>query len=109
MSAHLHVVVPPRLATGYRLAGARVLEAEDPKSAERAVRDLLEHAAGGVVAVHEPFFAEFPGPLRSCLDPLLVAIPAAGRREERGTRRDRLEAMLRKAIGYHFVFGEQAP
>jgi len=109
VSAQLHVVVPQRLATGYRLAGAHVVEAEDPQSAERAVRGLLEHAAGGVVAVHEPFFAKFPGPMRSCLDPLLVAIPATGRREQQSTRRERLEAMLREAIGYHFVFGEQQP
>jgi vacuolar-type H+-ATPase subunit F/Vma7 len=106
MSAYLHVVVPPRLATGYRLAGARVLEAEDQRSAERAVSDLFEHAEGGVVAVYEPFFSEFPDRWRTRLDPLLVAIPAAARRDEVKTRRDRLAAMLREAIGYHFVFGE---
>ena len=109
MSAQLHVVVPPRFASGYRLAGAQVHEAEDATSAEREVRDLLEHAAGGVVAVHEPFFAKFPIRLRACLDPPLVAIPAATRGGEPRTGRQRLEAMLRQAIGYHFVFGEQEP
>ncbi|MHC4954119.1 MAG: V-type ATP synthase subunit F [Planctomycetota bacterium] len=109
MSTDLHVVVPPRLAPGYRLAGAQVDEADDSRGAEQVVRELLDHQAAGVIAVHEPYFVQLPAAWRSRLDPLLVAIPDGTRHEDAEIRRARLTAMLEQAIGHHFVFGERAP
>jgi len=109
VSTDLHVVVPPRLAPGFRLAGAQVEEADDAAFAEQVVRDLLEQHGKGVIAIHEPFFCELPIAWRTSLDPLLVAIPEGIREDDPVSRRARLTAMLEQAIGYHFVFGERAP
>ena len=109
MSTNLHVVVPARLAPGYRLAGAAVDEAEDAAGAEAAVARLLGQRESGVIAVHEPYFTTLPAKWRARLAPLLVALPEGARPGEAGQRRARLKAMLEEAIGYHFVFGEEAP
>ena len=108
MSTYLHVVVPPRLAPGFRLAGALVEEADDPAGAEQVVRGLLDQQGDGVIAIHEPFFSKLPAVWRTSLEPLLVAIPEGTRHEDSDSRRARLTAMLEQAIGYHFVFGERA-
>jgi len=109
VSTYLHVVVPPRLAPGFRLAGAQVAEADDAPGAEQVVRDLLDQHGEGVIAIHEPFFSELPIAWRTSLDPLLVAIPEGVREDDPVSRRARLTAMLEQAIGHHFVFGERAP
>jgi len=109
VSAQLHVVVPPRLAPGYRLAGAHVEMAEDAAAARGIVADLLAHRAEGVIAIHEAFFADFPSSWRARLEPLLVSIPEGARHEQPGARRERLTRLLQRAIGYHFVFGEEEP
>jgi len=108
LSTDLHVVVPPRLAPGFRLAGAQVAEADDSAGAEKVVRGLLDQQEEGVIAIHEPFFSTLPATWRTSLQPLLVAIPEGTRHEDPGSRRARLTAMLEQAIGYHFVFGERA-
>ena len=107
MSLRLHVVVPPRLAPGYRLAGAHVEEARDADDAVALVQPLVAARGEGVVAVHEPFFAALPAAWRTSMDPLLVSIPEGARREEPGARRARLTLLLQRAVGYHFVFGEE--
>ena len=109
MSTQLHVVVPPRLAPGYRLAGAQVDEAEDGAAAMQLVSDLRDQQREGVIAIHEPFFSTLPAAWRTSLDPLLVAIPAGTDHEGPCDRRERLAAMLKQVIGYHFVFGEGEP
>ena len=108
MSTNLHVVVPSRLAPGYRLAGAAVDEAESAGDARAVVGRLLEQRESGVIAVHEPFLETLPADWRAKLAPLLVALPEGARPGEAGQRRARLKAMLEEAIGYHFVFGEEA-
>ena len=107
MSTPLRVVVPPRIAPAYRLAGAQVDEVEDAAEARAAVAALVRQHEGGVIAVHEPFFHELPARWRSALDPLLVAIPERAHRAEPGSRRARLTAMLEQVIGYHIDFREE--
>jgi vacuolar-type H+-ATPase subunit F/Vma7 len=87
VSARFVVVVPPRLATPYRLAGAEVHEAD---------------------AIHEPYYHDLPERWRRRMEPLLVALPPGEWRVEEISRRERLASMLRQAIGYHFVFEEEA-
>ena len=108
MSARFVVVVPPRLATPYRLAGAEVHEAETAGEAMQFVLELIEREEGGVVAIHEPYYHDLPERWRRRMEPLLVALPPGEWRVEELSRRERLASMLRQAIGYHFVFEEEA-
>jgi len=107
VKVELRVVVPPRLAAGYRLAGAHVDEARDAAAATAIVDALRARREDGVIAVHEPYFAELPPAWQTGLPPLLVALPEGARHEAAGARRERLTRLLQRAIGYHFVFGEE--
>jgi vacuolar-type H+-ATPase subunit F/Vma7 len=106
VNVELLVLVPPRLAAGYRLAGARVDEVADDAAAATVVAALRARREEGVVAVHEPFYRELPAAWQAGIPPLLVALPEGIRTEAPAARRERLTRLLQRAIGYHFVFGE---
>lgn len=102
-------VVPPELATGFRLAGVTVRTARTADEASTTVTGLLP-TERGVIAVYEPFYDDFAPLLRSRLGrsvtPVVVAIPSGLAAEGSSVRRHRILGMLQRAVGYHVTFGE---
>jgi vacuolar-type H+-ATPase subunit F/Vma7 len=109
-TAHVTIVSPPELAAGFRLAGAGVRSVTDGDQAEAAVRDLIAQGERGVIGVYEPFYVEFDLHLRERLEqsvvPVVIAVPSGFGTEEGVTRRARIAALLRRAVGYSITFGE---
>lgn len=109
-TAHLTIVTPAELATGFRLAGAGVRSVTDDAQAATAVQDLIAQGERGVIGVYEPFFQRFDPGLRERLEqsvvPVVIAIPSGFGMDEGATRRARIAALLRRAVGYHITFGE---
>lgn len=109
-SAHLAVVSPPELASGFRLAGAGVRPASSAEEAAAAVRELIAQGERGVIGVYEPFYIQFETRFRDRLEqsvsPVVIAVPSGFGSEEGLTRRARIAALLRRAVGYHITFGD---
>jgi V/A-type H+-transporting ATPase subunit F len=51
------VITDPESATGFRLAGSDVMEAEDALDASRALSSLLHEEEAGIIAIREDFLA----------------------------------------------------
>lgn len=105
--AALVVVTTSELAPGFRLAGARTIESDDPATAAAAIERLIDvDRERGVIAVHEPLLDGIDAPLRRRLDhlavPLVVALPA-GTAAGAG-RAERLADLLARAVGYELTF-----
>lgn len=104
----LAVVVRPEDALGFRLAGARVVEA--PRGGEAAaLRSLLAEPRTGVLAVEEQVLAAVPAHLlRRAHDrgiPVLLPFALPRRRGEEGRGRAYVAALIRRAIGYAVKLG----
>jgi len=110
-STRIVVVAPPELTPGFKLAGATALEATTVAEAEAAVLDLIGGGERGVIAVYEPLMSRFGPALRDRLiesvAPVVVALPSGLEVEADASRRARLAALLRRAVGYHITFGEE--
>lgn len=104
------VVVPPELATGYRLAGVETVPAESAREALAALERLMSGGNLGVIAVYEPYLDEVPaevlGAYTSRVEPVVVPLPAGLRVRDEESHRARISAMLSRAVGYHITFGE---
>jgi vacuolar-type H+-ATPase subunit F/Vma7 len=109
--SHLVIVVPPELGAWFRLAGAETRIADDARSARLRVEELFEEGERGVVAVYEPFFADFERGDRERLElsvaPVVVPLPSGIGAVGDAGRRARLAARLQRAVGYHVTFGEE--
>lgn len=105
--SRLIVMTTQELVTGYRLAGVATLTIASPEEAQARLQELLADE-DGVVAVHAPYFDALSPPFRKRLDalrsPLVVALPAGTSADSAGGRRERLQQMLRQAIGYEITF-----
>lgn len=105
----LVVVTTSRLAAGFRLAGARVIEVDEAGSASAALHDLIDEGERGVIAVHAPFFDGLSGPFRARLEasvrPVVLPIPEGLEGRRPADRRARFAELLKRAVGYHLVFG----
>lgn len=106
------VVAEPDLGRGFALVGATVISVASADAAQAAVERLLADGERGVIAVHEPFFAEFTDEmhrrLASLAAPVVVELPS-GAETTTASRRAKLTAMLQRAIGYSISFGETEP
>jgi vacuolar-type H+-ATPase subunit F/Vma7 len=104
----LIVLTPPESEAGYRLAGVATRSVTSSAEAARALEELLESEADDVIAVHEPFFHAFEGPLRRRIEmltsPLVVAMPAGRDADVEAERRGRLLRMLWQAVGFEMTF-----
>lgn len=109
--AHLTVVSPPELESGFRLAGVGVRVAGDAAEAARVVDELVASGERGVIAVYEPYLAGFDPVRRASWDaslaPVVIALPAGLAAEPMAGRRSRLASLLQRAVGYHITFGEE--
>ena len=111
-AARLVIIVPPELASGFRLAGVSVIPAHHAQDAQTAVERLIADEKG-VIAVYQPFAEAFDPELSERLErsvaPVVVSYPAGLSIAEPGERRARILGMLHQAVGYHVTFGRQEP
>lgn len=109
-TARVTIVAPPELTAGFRLAGAATHAALDGNEAAGVVLELMTQGEQGVIGVYEPFYAGFEYGFRDRLEqsviPVVIAVPSGFGTEEFPTRRARIAALLRRAVGYHITFGE---
>lgn len=98
------VITDPDTGDGYRLAGARVIEAENPEEAGRIIGTVLDLDEIGIVAIREDFMAGLDDMLlkkiERCYHPVIVPIPSPqiGR-----STKGYIERLLKRAIGYNIV------
>jgi len=100
----LIVITDSDSATGYRLAGAEVLEADNPKEAAVKFSDVIGSEDAGIIAIREDFLADIDKKIyekiERCFHPIVIPIPAP-REKERS--QGYVEKLLRRAIGYNVV------
>jgi len=98
------IITDPESATGFRLAGSDVLEAEDSVTASRLLSFLLHEDETGIIAVREDFLANLDKSLyeeiERCYHPVIIPIPAPRKGDEVSGY---VERLLRRAIGYNVV------
>ena len=103
----LLVVVPPRMAPGFRLAGTRTEVVDDNEAARAVVEREVAAGSRGVIALAAPLWAGLPPRLRAAWEartvPLVVALPDEGG-ESAEARRDRVRALLARSVGYEITF-----
>ncbi len=98
------VVTDPDTAPGFRLAGVDVLEASNVEEAKAVIPSLLFKDDTGIVAVNEDFMASLDEKLLERIEkthrPIIIPIPSRTRQID---RKDYVERLLRRAIGYNIV------
>jgi V/A-type H+-transporting ATPase subunit F len=98
------VVTDSDRATGFRLAGVEVLEAEDIGEAKKVIPGLLYRDDIGIVAVNEEYMLSLDEKVMDRIEkmhrPLIIPLPSKSKEIDRRTY---IERLLRKAIGYNIV------
>jgi V/A-type H+/Na+-transporting ATPase subunit F len=98
------IVTDSDRASGFRLAGVEVQEADSPEEAKRVISPLLYKDDIGIVAVNEEFMLTLDDKLMTRIEklarPLIIPIPSKSKELD---RRSYIERLLRKAIGYNIV------
>jgi V/A-type H+-transporting ATPase subunit F len=98
------VVTDSDRATGFRLAGAEVLEAADIGEAYKVIPGLLYRDDIGIVAVNEEYMLSLDEKMMDRIEkmhrPLIIPLPSKSKAIDRRTY---IERLLRKAIGYNIV------
>lgn len=112
ISNGLVVVVPPELEAGFGLVGVDTVSASESEEASQALARILDDGGRALVAVYEPLLAGMPAAererLESSLLPVIVPLPAGLEERDEESHQARISAMLRKAVGYHITFEEEA-
>jgi V/A-type H+-transporting ATPase subunit F len=98
------VVTDSDRASGFRLAGAEVLEAADAMEARAIIPPLLYKDDIGIVAVNEEYMLSLDEKIMDRIEkmhrPLIIPLPSKSKEIDRRTY---IERLLRKAIGYNIV------
>ncbi len=98
------IVTDRNRASGFRLAGVEVLEADTSEEAKKVIPPLLYKDDIGIVAVNEDYMLSLDEKLMDRIEkmhrPLIIPIPSKSRELD---RRSYIERLLRKAIGYNIV------
>jgi V/A-type H+-transporting ATPase subunit F len=98
------VVTGSDRATGFRLAGAEVLEARTSEEAKKVIPGLLYRDDIGIVAVDEEYMLSLDEKIMDRIEkmhrPLIIPLPSKSKEIDRRTY---IERLLRKAIGYNIV------
>jgi vacuolar-type H+-ATPase subunit F/Vma7 len=107
--ADILVIVPPQLADGFRLGGARVWSASDPDSARDLLRVGLDDPDAGIIAVADTYLAALDNRTRRLIEqryrPVVVGVPTRAGALPRQQRRAYLAELLRRAVGIKVVLG----
>ena len=98
------VVTDSDRASGFRLAGVEVLEAQGADDARKIIPPLLFKDDIGIVAVNEEYMLSLDEKLMSRIEkltrPLIIPIPSKSKELD---RQSYIERLLRRAIGYNIV------
>lgn len=98
------VVTDSETASGFRLAGADVVEVKEPGAAPDILSSLLYRDDMGIVAVNEEYLASMDEKLIARLEknyrPIIIPIPVGMQRLD---RTGYMERLLQRAIGYNIV------
>jgi len=98
------VVTDSDRASGFRLAGVEVQEADSPEEAKKVISPLLYKDDIGIVAINEEFMLALDEKLMTRIEklarPLIIPLPSKSKEVD---RRSYIERLLRKAIGYNIV------
>lgn len=110
-TAQLTFIVPPELASGFRLAGLQVRSSVDAEEAAAILDELIADGDRGLVGLYEPYYtalaSDQPGrSLDRLTEPIVVPVPTGLEAVGVGPRA-RLGALLKRAVGYHMTFGDE--
>jgi V/A-type H+/Na+-transporting ATPase subunit F len=98
------VITDPDSATGFRLAGSDVMEAENSIEASKVLSSLIHDEDAGIIAIREDFLIDLDKSLyeqiERCYHPVIIPIPAPRKGDEVSGY---VERLLRRAIGYNVV------
>ena len=98
------VVTDSDRASGFRLAGAEVIEAADAMEARGLIPPLLYKDDIGIVAVNEEYMLSLDEKVMDRIEkmnrPLIIPLPSKSKEIDRRTY---IERLLKKAIGYNIV------
>jgi V/A-type H+-transporting ATPase subunit F len=98
------VVTDSDRASGFRLAGAEVIEAADAREARSLIPPLLYKDDIGIVAVNEEYLLSLDEKMMDRIEkmhrPLIIPLPSKSKEIDRRTY---IERLLKKAIGYNIV------
>jgi V/A-type H+/Na+-transporting ATPase subunit F len=98
------VVTDSDRASGFRLAGAEVIEAANAVEARALIPPLLYKDDIGIVAVNEEYMLSLDEKVMDRIEkmhrPLIIPLPSKSKEIDRRTY---IERLLRKAIGYNIV------
>lgn len=103
------VIVPARLAGGYRLAGVHTEQADTAAAAGAALDRLLAGPERpSVIAMHHPYLRQLGGRRQQRIDALdnvlVIALPEGAEDGTPGSGSESLRDMLARAVGYEFTF-----
>jgi vacuolar-type H+-ATPase subunit F/Vma7 len=109
----LVVITTPDLVLGFQLAGVETFAVESTAQAEAILRTLLEGGETSLIAVRQDLLQTIDPRLRRQLDtsssPVVMAIPGGTPARPGEAHRQRIAALIRRAIGFHITFGAEAP
>jgi V/A-type H+/Na+-transporting ATPase subunit F len=98
------IVTDSDRASGFRLAGAEVLEAGSAEEARAVIPPLLYRDDIGIVAVNEEYMLSLDEKVMDRIEkmhrPLIIPLPSKSKEID---RRAYIERLLKKAIGYNIV------
>ena len=98
------VVTDSDRASGFRLAGAEVIEAANAAEARGLIPPLLYKDDIGIVAVNEEYMLSLDEKVMDRIEkmhrPLIIPPPSKSKEIDRRTY---IERLLKKAIGYNIV------
>lgn len=111
--ADVLVIVPPDLAEGFRLAGARAWIVHSLADARTLLLAALADSQAGIVGVADIYYAGLDAAARRAIErryrPVVVPVPTqVGVGAEEG-RRTELQELIRRAIGLRIVLGPGRP
>jgi vacuolar-type H+-ATPase subunit F/Vma7 len=111
-AARLTLIVPPELASGFRIVGAEVEVSTDAPAIHASLDTLLNEGEPGIIGVYAPYFAALPAAIRDrcerATQPVVIPLPTGQGAGDGATHRARIAALLERAVGYHITFADEA-
>jgi vacuolar-type H+-ATPase subunit F/Vma7 len=106
--SQLFIVTRPSLVTGFHLAGVDAYGAEDVESAQELIGKWLNDGEVGLLAIDDGLLARMDTAFLRQLDAYenlpYLAIPGGQPLGAEASRRHRIAALIRRAIGFHITF-----
>lgn len=110
--SRLLIVARPSLVPGFQLAGVDATAVDDAAAARRLISRWLDDEMTGLLAVDEGFLHQFDNAFRRRMDAAAqlpyLALPSGEPLPEGVSTRQLIAEMLRKAVGFHITFEEEA-